>query len=91
MIEIILVLALVAGVVGFLAERKTAQEYRDPQPRSARVVATTTYRQSRKTSHAAHLLGTIVTCGLWAPMWLFAGMHATFRPGRKVTEKHHDV
>lgn len=49
----------------------------------------TTYRQKYCTSHAGHALGTIITAGLWAPMWAVFTVANKVHPGRKVTERHH--
>ena len=41
----------------------------------------------RKTSHLFHLVMTILTAGLWLPVWMFAAMNAT--RDRKVVTKTH--
>ena len=44
-----------------------------------------------RTSHVLHLLLTIVTCGLWAPMWILLGVtsaNADNRERRRFTEEN---
>ena len=36
------------------------------------------HRQRRKTNHVLHLLLTVFTCGLWAPIWIIL---AIVKPG----------
>ncbi len=38
-----------------------------------------------QTHHTAHLIATICTCGLWAPMWLLSAIWNSMRKERHVT------
>lgn len=49
----------------------------------------TTYRQKYRTSHGGHAIGTVITGGLWAPLWAVFTVANKVHPGRKITERHH--
>jgi hypothetical protein len=46
----------------------------------------TRYRKS--TSHTFHLLMTLITCGLWLPVWAIVSMWHAFGPRDKAVTQH---
>jgi len=38
--------------------------------------------QDRKTSHILHLLLSVITAGLWIPVWLLVGINNSIERGR---------
>ena len=53
-----------------------------PMPAQPSIMVTTVPVQ---THHTAHLIATICTCGLWAPMWLASAIWNSMRRDRHVT------
>lgn len=76
------------------ALRPTAPVTSAAAPESPVVVVagpqTTTYKERKKTSHTFHLLASVCTGGLWAPVvWAPVTAWHKAGPRKKITEKHH--
>lgn len=55
------------------ADQQVQQTYVQPQYAPQQVVVN--QRKNYKTSHAFHLVMSIITLGLWLPIWLIVGLY----------------
>ncbi len=80
--DILAVVLVVAAVVAVIYYRDEINAWRSRRPRTTKIVT----KQRKRTSTGVHVFLSIITLGLWIPVWFAVALWNVFGPrARRVT------